>query len=157
GQLVGSVFAPLARTLPWIAAALLLVAGADLAVTRVRFAARMRMTKEELKREHREEEGDPLLRGQRRRRHREMAKARVTAEVPLADVLVVNPTHLAVAVRYRRGKDRAPRITAKGKGQLAEIMRDLARASGVPIVQDVTLARLTYRRMYGAADLPFET
>ncbi|WP_373049421.1 flagellar biosynthesis protein FlhB [Vulgatibacter sp.] len=156
-ELLGATFAPLVRALPWLAVALVAAAGLDLAVARQRFAARMRMTRDELKREHKEDEGDPLLRSQRRRRHREMAKARVVVEVPQADALLVNPTHVAVAIRYRRGSDRAPRVVAKGKGQLAEIMRDIARANGVAIVEDVPLARLLYRRVKVGKEIPEET
>ena len=58
-------------------------------------------------------------------------------EVPRADALIVNPTHVAIAIRYQPGEDAAPRVTAKGKGQLAEIMRDLAHQHGVPIVEDI--------------------
>lgn len=156
-RLLAAAFAPLVSALPWIGVALVCTAGADLALTHRRFAARMRMTREEIKREHKEDEGDPLLRSQRRRRHREMARARVAVEVPQADALLVNPTHVAVAIRYRRGADRAPRVVAKGKGQLAEIMRDLARTHAIPIVEDVPLARLLYRRVKVGREIPAET
>ena len=155
--LLASALEPLADALPWLGTALAAVAGADLALSRHRFGTKMRMTREELRREHKEDEGDPLIRSQRRRRHREMARARVAVEVPNADVVVVNPTHVAVAIRYRRGTDRAPRVVAKGKGQLAEIMRDLARSNGVPIVEDIPLARLLYRRVKVGREIPAET
>ena len=156
-QLLGAAFQPLVDALPWLGVALVCTAGVDLAVAHRRFGARMRMTRDELKREHKEDEGDPLLRSQRRRRHREMSRARVAVEVPQADALLVNPTHVAVAIRYRRGDDRAPKVVAKGKGQLAEIMRDLARANAVPIVEDVPLARLLYRRVKVGREIPAET
>jgi flagellar biosynthesis protein FlhB len=134
-----------------------LLAGADVALQRHRFFARMRMTKDEQKREAKEEEGDPMLRGRRKARHRELAKQRARVEVPRADALLVNPTHVAVALRYRRDEGRAPRVTAKGKGALAEHMRELARAHAVPIVQDVPLARLLYRRVKVGREVPAET
>lgn len=157
GGLLRAAFDPLARALPTIGVALVCAAGVDLAVSRRRFGAKMRMTRDELKREHKEDEGDPLLRSQRRRRHREMARARVAVEVPQADALLVNPTHVAVAIRYRRGTDRAPRVVAKGKGQLAEIMRELARSNAVPIVEDIPLARLLYKRVKVGREIPAET
>lgn len=133
------------------------LAGADLALTRFRFARRMRMSKEEIKREAREDEGDPSIKGKRRRRHRELARGRAALEVPRADALVVNPTHVAVALRYRKDEGRAPRVTAKGKGALAEYMRELARENAVPIVQDVPLARLLYRKVKVGHEVPAGT
>lgn len=132
------------------------LAVADLALTHFRFRERMLMTREEAKREMKEEEGDPQIRARRRRRHREMSKGRAAVEVPKADALLVNPTHIAIAIRYRAG-DQAPRVTAKGKGQLAEIMRDLARAHQIPIVEDIPLARLLYRRVKIGGRVPAET
>jgi flagellar biosynthesis protein FlhB len=134
-----------------------LVAGADVAIQRRRFMGRMRMTKEELKRELKEEDGDPLLKGRRRQRHRELAKQRARVEVPRADALLVNPTHVAVALRYRKDEGKAPRVTAKGKGALAEHMRDLARSHGVPIVEDIPLARLLHRRVKVGREVPADT
>jgi flagellar biosynthesis protein FlhB len=133
------------------------IAGADVAVQRRRFLAKMKMTKEELKREMKEDEGDPLVKGKRKQRHRELAKQRARIEVPRADALVVNPTHVAVAIRYRKDEGRAPRVTAKGKGALAEHMRELARTNAVPIVQDVPLARLLYRRVKIGREVPADT
>jgi flagellar biosynthesis protein FlhB len=133
------------------------LAGADLAATRIRFSRKMRMTKEEAKRESREEDGDPLLRGKRKKRHRELSRGRAAVEVPRADALLVNPTHVAIALRYRKDEGRAPRVTAKGKGALAEYMRDLARENGIPIVQDIPLARLLYRKVKVGKEIPAAT
>ncbi|HEY7726111.1 MAG TPA: EscU/YscU/HrcU family type III secretion system export apparatus switch protein [Anaeromyxobacteraceae bacterium] len=133
------------------------IAGADLAVQRWRFHQSMRMTRHEARREAKEDEGDPTARGRRKRRHREIAKGLAAVEVPRADALVVNPTHVAVAIRYRRDEGRAPRVTAKGKGVLAEFMRDLARRNGVPIVEDVPLARLLHRKVKVGAEIPAST
>jgi len=133
------------------------LAAADLALQRWRFAVKMRMTREDAKREVKEEEGDPLVRGQRKRRHRDLLRNRANLEVPRADALVVNPTHVAVAIRYRRDEGRAPRVTAKGKGALAEHMRGLARENGVPIYEDVPLARLLYRKVKVGREIPSQT
>ncbi len=115
------------------------------------------MTKEELKDEYKQEEGDPQIKSQRRKRYREIVKHQASVEVPRADALVVNPTHVAVAIRYRRDEGRAPRVTAKGKGALAELMRDLARENAVPIVQDIPLARLLYRKVKVGREIPAQT
>jgi flagellar biosynthesis protein FlhB len=133
------------------------IAGADYLLQRHRFRAKHKMTKEELKRETKEDEGDPLIRGKRKQRHRELARGRAAVEVPRADALLVNPTHVAVAIRYRRDEGKAPRVTAKGKGALAEYMRDLARTNGVPIVEDIPLARLLHRRVKVGREIPAET
>jgi flagellar biosynthesis protein FlhB len=133
------------------------VAGADVAFQRWRFVQRLMMTKEEIKRELKEDEGDPLIKGKRKQRARELAKQRARVEVPRADALIVNPTHVAVAIRYRKDEGRAPRVTAKGKGVLAEHMRELAREHGVPIVQDIPLARLLHRKVKVGRAIPADT
>jgi len=132
-------------------------AGTDFALAYSRNRSKLKMTKEELKRETREEEGDPLMRGRRRRKHRELAKTHARVAVPRADALIVNPTHIAIAIRYRRGEDRAPRVIAKGKGVLAELMRELARENSIAIVEDITLARLLYRRVKIGGEVPAQT
>jgi flagellar biosynthesis protein FlhB len=154
---IEAAYQPLSTGLARILSVVALLAGLDFALTRHRYHQRMRMTKEEAKRDHREEEGDPLMRSRRRRRHRELAKGLVKIEVPRADALIVNPTHIAIAIRYRPGEDQAPRVTAKGKGQLAEIMRELAHEHGIPIVEDIPLARLLYRRVKVGRCVPMET
>jgi flagellar biosynthetic protein FlhB len=98
-----------------------------------------------------------MIKGRRKRKHRELSKARARLEVPRADALLVNPTHVAIALRYRRSEDKAPRVTAKGKGQLAEIMRDLARSNGIPIVEDIPLARLLHRKVKTGGFVPADT
>jgi flagellar biosynthesis protein FlhB len=152
-----AAYQPLGSGLAKILSVVLLLAGLDLALTRYRYHQRMKMTKEEAKRDYRQEEGDPTIRARRRRRHRELAKGIAKVEVPRADALVVNPTHIAIAIRYRPGEDQAPRVTAKGKGQLAEVMREIAHEHGIPIVEDVALARLLYRRVKVGRSVPMET
>jgi flagellar biosynthesis protein FlhB len=154
---VQAAYQPLSTGLARILSAVALLAGLDFALTRFRYNRRMKMTKDEAKRDVREEEGNPMIRARRRRKHRELAKGLVKVEVPRADALIVNPTHIAIAIRYRPGEDSAPRVTAKGKGQLAEIMRDLAREHGIPIVEDIPLARLLYRRVKIGRSVPMET
>jgi len=157
GDQLDRAFGLLARAARPVIVAIALVAAADFFVARFRFAKRMRMTREEARREYKEEEGDPLLRGRRKKKHREMIRNRAKQEVPRADALLVNPTHIAIALRYRKGEGRAPRVTAKGKGVLAEYMRELARENGVPIVEDVPLARLLYRKVKVGKEIPAQT
>lgn len=123
----------------------ILVAGIDYAVNRFRTLRSLRMTREELKREYREMEGDPLIRSLRRRRHVEMSRNRMIAEVAKADVLITNPVHLAVALGYTVGEP-APRVVAKGAGRLALRLRKLAYRHGVLVKEDPALARAIYRR-----------
>ena len=155
--LMAAMFGPIGKAMVKVLAALVVLAGADLALTRYRFTGRLKMTKEEVKREYKEEEGDPQFKGQRKRRHREILRGNFAAEVPKADVVVVNPTHIAVALRYRPGEDKAPKLTAKGKGIKAENIRDLAREHGIPIVQNVPLARLLYKKVKVGRSVPAET
>ena len=157
GMQLASLFGALAKASVQVLVALAFVAAGDLTLQQLRFRKKLKMTKEEVKREMREDEGDPLIKSRRRRRHRELARGRARIEVPRADALVVNPTHIAIAIRYRKDESKAPRVIAKGKGVLAELMRDLARENGVPIVQDVPLARLLYKKVRVGREVPADT
>jgi flagellar biosynthetic protein FlhB len=139
------------------AAALLVLGLLDVFLTRRRFFDKMKMTREELKREMKEDEGDPHIRSARKRRHRELRRGSINKEVPRADAVVVNPTHIAVVIRYRKKDDRAPRVTAKGKGPKADAIRALANEHGIPIVRDVPLARLLHARVKIGREVPAET
>lgn len=136
---------------------LAIFAGLDLALTHKRFQKKVKVTRDEAKREARDDDGDPLIRGRRKKKHRDLLKGLVKVEVPRADALLVNPTHVAVALRYRKDEGDAPRVTAKGKGKQAEIMRELARENGIPIVQDIPLARLLYKKVKVGRRIPAET
>ena len=155
-QLTG-LFHPLTAGLAKILTALALIAGLDFALQKYRYSERMKMTKEEAKKEYKEDEGDPMIRSRRKQKHRQILKGLIAVEVPKADALIVNPTHIAIAIKYTPGKDAAPKVTAKGKGNLAETMRDLAREHGIPIVQDIPLARLLYRKVKVGKGVPVET
>ena len=126
------------------------VALADFVVQRRRAQGQLRMTRDAVRRETRESEGDPSLRVLRRRRARELAFSRMMAAVETADVVVVNPIHLAVALKYDSLTMRAPRIVAKGQHLMAGRIREVALRHRVPIVQDVPLARALYGRPLGA-------
>ncbi|MEH3090138.1 MAG: EscU/YscU/HrcU family type III secretion system export apparatus switch protein [Microbacterium arborescens] len=117
-----------------------LLAAIDVLVVMRRNRKHTRMTKKEARDEHKSSEGDPHIRGQRRARQMAMSRNRMIAAVADADVVVVNPTHIAVALRYEPGKS-APRVVAKGQGIIAERIRDRAHEAGVPLVRDIPLAR----------------
>jgi len=123
----------------------LVIAGADFGMNKFRTIRKLRMTKQETKQEHKEDEGDPLLRSQRRRRHAEIARHNMIREVETADVVLMNPTHLAVALRYTAGEP-APRVVAKGSGELALKLRSTAFRHGVMVRVDKPLARAIFRR-----------
>jgi flagellar biosynthetic protein FlhB len=114
----------------------------------------MRMTPEEFKREHREQEGDPHIKRKRRQRMRELAQRRLHAAVKGADVVLVNPTEYAVALRYRSDEDRAPRVVAKGRKHQAERIREIARKEGVPIVAQPPLCRLVHKLVPENREIP---
>jgi type III secretion protein U len=116
----------------------------DLVHERLRFAKRMRMSKEDVRQEQKDEEGDPNHRAARRQMHQDIAQHTMIELAREADVLVVNPTHIACALRYRPGESGAPRLVAKGEGALAARLREMARAEGIPIVRDISLARALY-------------
>ena len=106
---------------------------------------KLRMTKEEVKRESKEQEGDPLVKGRIRALQREMARRRMMTEVPKADVVVTNPTHFSVALKYDAEKMGAPVVVAKGRGELALKIREIAKEHGVPMLEAPPLARALYK------------
>ena len=116
----------------------------------------LRMSRQELKDEYRRQEGDPLMKSQRRRAARAIAQRRIAAEVPKADVVVTNPTHFAVALRYDREKDAAPIVVAKGADLLAKRIREIARAHDVTVVENPPLARSLYKSVEIGSIIPAE-
>jgi flagellar biosynthesis protein FlhB len=118
----------------------LVLAAADYAVIRRRVGKQLKMSKQDVKDEHRLSEGDPFVRGAMRARARAMARSRMMADLPLADVIVTNPTHVAVALQYQPEKG-APTVIAKGVGPLAQRIKAAAKEHRIPTVEDVPLAR----------------
>jgi flagellar biosynthetic protein FlhB len=104
----------------------------------------LKMTKQEVKEEHKMLEGNPEIKGRVRRLQREMARRRMLAAVPKATVVITNPTHFAVALEYKRDAMAAPRVLAKGADHVAQRIKDVAREHGIPTVENVTLARALY-------------
>jgi len=121
-----------------------LLAGFDYFLQRRKWKKGLMMTKDEVKREYKEQEGDPIIKSQRKALHQELAMQQIAVETRVADAVVVNPTHLAVAIKYDRDKMKAPRVTAKGAGGIAQHMLKIARKHEVPIVRDVPLARALF-------------
>ncbi|MEQ1439318.1 flagellar biosynthesis protein FlhB [Fontimonas sp. SYSU GA230001] len=131
--------------LAWMAGGLFLIAAVDAPYQLWAYAKRLRMTKQEVKQEYKEAEGSPEVKGRLRRLQQEVAQRRMMQAVPTADVVVVNPTHYAVALKYEAGKMRAPRVIAKGVDLVALSIRELAQKSRIPVVSAPPLARALYR------------
>jgi flagellar biosynthetic protein FlhB len=138
-----------------VAFAGLIAAGADYAVARRRIGKQVRMTKKEVRDEHKQSEGDPMLRGAIRSRQLAAARNRMMADVPTADVVLVNPTHVAVALRYDPAQG-TPRVVAKGAGVVAAKIRELAAEHRVAVVQDVPLARALHAGCEVGHEIPRE-
>jgi len=124
--------------------ALALFAAIDVPLQRHQHATRLKMSQQEVKQENKESEGNPEIKAKVKARMREMVKRRMMAAVPTADLVVMNPTHYAVALKYDDQKMGAPRVVAKGADLLAMAIRDLAKDSKVPVLQAPVLARALY-------------
>jgi flagellar biosynthesis protein FlhB len=119
-------------------------AGLDWLWQRQRFMARMRMSREEMKEEHRQSEGDPHVKARQRKIRIERARRRMIQAVPKATVVIANPTHYAVALKYEQGETEAPICVAKGVDLVALKIREVAEEANVPVVEDPPLARALY-------------
>jgi flagellar biosynthetic protein FlhB len=128
-----------------IAVALLVIGVLDYVIQRVRLERQLRMTRQEAKEEMKQEEGDPQIRARIRRLQREAAQRRMFQEVPKATVVITNPTHLAVALRYERDRMTAPKVIAVGAGHVAERITETARRHAVPVVENRPLAQALFR------------
>ena len=122
----------------------LVIGGADFFLQKMLHRRDLKMTKHEVKEEYKETEGNPLIKAQRRFLHREILSQSMAAAVRDADVVLANPTHISVALKYERGKSEAPLITAKGADLMAAQIREIAKESGIPVKHDVPLARALY-------------
>ena len=125
--------------------AMAVIAVFDYAFQKHRFMEQLKMTKQEVKEDFKETEGDPLTRGRIRRIQREMARKRMMTAVPDADVVVTNPTHYAVALAYEMEEMEAPKVVAKGVGFLALRIKELAQKHDVPLVENKPLAQTLYK------------
>ena len=149
------VHAEVVSLITTVAVAGLVMAGADYAMVRRRMGKQTRMSKHEVKQEHKQSDGDPLLKGAIRSRQLAASRNRMMADVPTADLVLVNPTHVAVALRYDAERG-APRVVARGAGLVAQRIREQAAQHGVPLVQDIPLARALHRSTTVGQEIPAE-
>ncbi len=133
-----------------------LFAALDLIVVRKRYFDSLKMSKQEIKDEHKNAEGDPQIKGKIRQMQMQVARKRMMAAVPQADVVITNPTHYAVAVKYDDKKGGAPIVLAKGMNHMALKIKEIARENGVHIIQNPPLARALYAQVEVEREIPEE-
>ena len=137
-----------------VGVALLVLAVIDFAWQKWRLEQQLKMTKQEVKEEMRRMEGDPKIKQRRRQIAMQIAHQRLKKDVPTADVIVTNPTEFAVALKYDAGSMHAPRVVAKGQGLMAQRIREIAIASGVPILERKPLARALFKLVEVGQEIP---
>jgi len=142
------------RLLARACAAMLIIAAVDYIYQRVQFESALRMTKQEVKEEYKRTEGDPVVRSRIRQRQREMARRRMMQDVARSHVVITNPTHLAVALRYDPNEMDAPTVTAKGQRLVAERIKELARIHGIPLVENPPVAQMLYKMVDVGQQIP---
>ncbi|MCL2851791.1 MAG: flagellar biosynthesis protein FlhB [Defluviitaleaceae bacterium] len=140
-----------------VGALFIFIAMADFAYTRFKHKKDLRMSKFEVKQEHKQQEGDPLIKGRIRQKMREASMRRMMKDLPTADVIITNPTHYAVAIKYDKEKyGDAPVVVAKGVDFLAKRIKDIGKENGVQIVENVQLARALYQQVEVGKAIPPE-
>ena len=139
-----------------VSAAYVILALADLIFQKWKHKKDLKMSKQEVKDEYKNQEGDPQIKGQQKQRMRQAAQRRMMQAVPEADVVITNPTHFAVALQYDRNTSNAPVVVAKGADYLAFKIRDLAKENDVEIVEDKPLARMLYANVEVGDEIPPE-
>jgi flagellar biosynthesis protein FlhB len=139
-----------------VGGAFLVLAMADYGYQRWEFMRGARMTKQEIKEEYKQSEGSPEIRAAIRRRQRRLAMSRMMQNVPTADVVVTNPTHFAVALRYRGDEMGAPKVIAKGQDLIAQRIKQIAREHNVPVVENKPLARALYAAVEVDQEIPYD-
>jgi len=155
GGVLGSTTGAIITMMRLTAVAGITIGLADYAVARRRTEKQIRMTKDEVKQEAKQTEGDPHMRSAIRSRQIRMSRNRMMADIAQADVVVVNPTHVAVALKYEPHRG-APRVVAKGAGAIAAKIRERASEHRVPMVEDVPLARALHRSCEIGQEVPAE-
>ena len=144
GTALGTLGGTLTTVLFAMAAGLVVIAGVDVPLQWLRLMAKLKMSKQEIKDEHKESEGNPETKGQQRARARAMLGKGARKAIAEAHVVLTNPTHFAIALRYDRGRDQVPVVVAKGRGATALAIRDLAAEATVPVLEYPQLARAIY-------------
>jgi len=140
----------------WGALAYLVLSLLDYMYQRYEYNKSLMMSKQEVKDEFKQMEGDQLIKSRRREFHRSISINQIIKEVPRATVVVTNPTHLAVALRYEQGKMAAPRLVAKGAGRLAVRIKEIARENGVPVMENKEVAQFIYWNVDIDQEIPLE-
>ncbi len=151
--LIGSV---IIDTGLYISIVYLVIGFADFAYQKHKFNEDMKMTKQEVKDEFKNTEGDPQIKGRQRRKMQETSQRRMMHDVPKADVVITNPTHLAVAVKYDADVNTAPVVLAKGEEYVAQKIKEVARENNIEIVENKPLARMLYHNVDIGAEIPPE-
>jgi len=139
-----------------ISAVYLLIGLADYIYQKLKFKKDMRMSKQEVKDEYKQQEGDPQVKGKIKSKMRESSMRRMMQNMPEADVVITNPTHFACAIKYDKEKASAPVLIAKGADHLAQKLKDVAKEYDVPIVENKPLARMLYYNVELDAEIPQE-
>lgn len=139
-----------------ISAFFMVIAAADFAFQKWKFHQDMKMTKQEVKDEYKNSEGDPKVKSQQRARMQQASRRRMMQELPNADVVITNPTHLAVAILYDKSTHEAPVVIAKGADYLAQKIKDVAKENSIEIVENKPLARMLYHNVEIGAEIPQE-
>jgi flagellar biosynthetic protein FlhB len=139
-----------------IAAMYLVIGVADYIYQKLKFAKDMRMSKQEVKDEFKQSEGDPHVKGRIRQKMQEASRRRMMSRLPEADVVITNPTHLACAVKYDKTVAAAPVLVAKGADYLAQRIKDIAHDNKIPIVENKPLARMLYYNVELEQEIPEE-
>ncbi len=137
-----------------IAGSMVLIATVDVPFQLWEHHRKLKMTKEEVRQENKETEGDPHVKGRIRAQQRAMARKRMMAEIPKADVIITNPTHYSVALKYEEGKMRAPRLVAKGTHLMALKIREVGQEHQVPVLEAPPLARALYHHAELGDEIP---
>lgn len=137
-----------------IVGSLVLIAAIDAPYQMWHYANKLKMTRQEVREEAKQAEGDPHIKAKIRAQQREMARRRMMSDVPTADVVVTNPTHFAVALKYTEGKMRAPQVVAKGADEVAAKIRELAAANNVPLLEAPPLARALHKHADIGDEIP---
>lgn len=154
-QLISFVFWMILKILAAVGGLMLVLALADYLFQKYNLEKEMRMTKQEVKEEFKNREGDPLIKSKMRRIQREMATKRMMEDVPKADVIITNPTHISVAIKYDANMV-APTVIAKGADLIAAKIREIAKENKIPIVENKPLARAMYKTIKIGQSIPKE-
>lgn len=139
-----------------ISAFYMVIGFVDLVYQKIKFKKDLKMTKQELKDEYKQTEGNPQIKGQIKQKMREASRRRMMQELPKADVIITNPTHFAVAIRYDKESSSAPVVIAKGADYLATKIKEVARENKIEIVENKPLARMLYFNVEIGAEIPQE-